>query len=89
MKKAGEGSGQTYGDPLVRTTGQSATYGFGFGLARKAFLPGICFVLLIGCGAACGQEPAPGRKDYQYGRSHSTSFPAFTQVYNRITKNDN
>jgi len=49
MKKAGEGSGQTYGDPLVR-----ATYGFGFGLARRAFLLGICFVLLIGCGAAGG-----------------------------------
>ena len=59
MKKAGEGSDQTYGDPSVRVTGrratdQRATYGYGFGLARGAFLLGICFVLLIGCGAAGG-----------------------------------
>jgi hypothetical protein len=89
MKKTAEGSGQTYGDPSVRATGQRATYGFGLGLARGIFLPGICFVLLIGCGAAWGQEPAPGKKDYQYGGSHSTSFPTFSQVYNRITKYDN
>jgi iron complex outermembrane receptor protein len=56
MKKAGEGFGQ-------RATGQKAT--FGFSLARGVFLLGICFVVLIGFGAAWGQEPAPGKKDYQ------------------------
>jgi len=84
MKKDAEGSGQ-------KATGQRATYGFGFGLARGAFLLGICFIVLIGFGAAWGQESAPseGKKDYQYGRPHSTSFPAILQVYNRMTKYDN
>jgi iron complex outermembrane receptor protein len=72
MKKAGEGSDQTEGDPLVRVTGQratgqGATFGFGFGLAGEAFLLGICFFVLIGFGAAWGQEPVPdkSKKDYQ------------------------
>jgi iron complex outermembrane receptor protein len=67
MKKTGEGSDQ-------RVTGQRATYGFGLGLAREAFLLGICFVVLIAVGAAWGQEsgkeagketaPSEGKKDY-------------------------
>ncbi len=55
---------------------------------EAAFLLGICFAVPFGLGAAWGQEPAPGKKDYQYGGSHSTSFPVFSQVYNRITKYD-
>ena len=60
MKKTGGGSDQRVTGQ--KATGQRATYGFGLGLAKKAFLLGICFLSSSVPALQGVRKPLPARE---------------------------